>query len=78
MAPAEILDGGSIVDLGCDLIVMGSHGRTGLRRLLMGSVAESVIHSNPCLTMVVKNVPDRQVQVESNDRAVAKGAGANT
>jgi nucleotide-binding universal stress UspA family protein len=27
----------------CDLIVMGTHGRTGFRRLLMGSVAEAVV-----------------------------------
>ena len=47
-------------ELGCDLIVMGSHGRTGLRRLLMGSVAESVIRKAPCLTLVVKDVADQE------------------
>jgi universal stress protein A len=31
-----------------DLIVMGTHGRTGLTRLLMGSVAEAVIRRAPC------------------------------
>ena len=31
-----------------DLIVMGTHGRTGLGRLLMGSVAESVLRQAPC------------------------------
>ena len=31
----------------CDLIVMGTHGRTGLRRLLMGSVAEQVMRKRP-------------------------------
>lgn len=37
-----------------DLIVMSSHGRTGLRRLLMGSVAEEVMRRAECPVMVVK------------------------
>ncbi len=37
-----------------DLIIMGSHGRTGLTRLLMGSVTERVIGSAPCPVLVVK------------------------
>lgn len=37
-----------------DLIIMGSHGRTGLARLLMGSVTERVIGHAPCPVMVVK------------------------
>lgn len=36
-----------------DMIVMGSHGRTGLRRLLMGSVTARVIGHAPCKVMVV-------------------------
>ena len=38
----------------CDLIVMGTHGRTGLGRLLMGSVAESVLPRADCPVIVVK------------------------
>ena len=37
-----------------DLIVMASHGRTGLRRLLMGSTAENVIRQAPCPVLIVK------------------------
>jgi len=37
-----------------NLIVMGSHGRTGLTRLLMGSVTERVIGHAPCPVLVVK------------------------
>jgi len=37
-----------------DLIVMGSHGRTALERLLIGSVSERVIGSVECAVMVVK------------------------
>ena len=35
-------------------IMMGSHGRTGLRRLLMGSVTERVIGNAPCPVLIVK------------------------
>src|SRR5439155_9282380 len=34
--------------LPADLIVMGTHGRTGLRRLLMGSVAEQIVRRATC------------------------------
>jgi nucleotide-binding universal stress UspA family protein len=48
----------SIVDLaeseGVDLIVLGSHGRTGLTRLLMGSVAEAVVRKAKCPVLTVK------------------------
>jgi nucleotide-binding universal stress UspA family protein len=37
-----------------DAIVMGSHGRTGLKRLLMGSVTEKVIGYAPCPVLVVQ------------------------
>lgn len=36
-----------------DMIIMGSHGRTGLKRLLMGSVTARVIGHAPCKVMVV-------------------------
>ncbi len=39
---------------GCDLIVMGSHGRTSLGRLLLGSNSERVIGRAECPVMVVK------------------------
>jgi len=35
-----------------DLIVMGTHGRTGLDKLLIGSVAEKVVGHTPCAVMV--------------------------
>jgi len=37
-----------------DLIVIASHGRTGMRRALLGSVAEGVMRSAPCPVLVVR------------------------
>jgi nucleotide-binding universal stress UspA family protein len=42
-----------------DLIVMGTHGRTGLGRLLMGSVAEQVVRKASCPVLTVKT-PQQQ------------------
>jgi nucleotide-binding universal stress UspA family protein len=39
---------------GADLIIMGSHGRTGLHRLMMGSVAEEVFRSSDIPVLLVK------------------------
>lgn len=38
----------------CDLIVVGTHGRTGLGRLVLGSVAETVVRLAPCSVLTVK------------------------
>ena len=37
-----------------DLIIMGTHGRTGLQHLLLGSVAERVVRLAPCPVMVTR------------------------
>ena len=39
---------------GIDLIVIGTQGKRGFERLLLGSVAEQVIRSAPCKVLVVK------------------------
>jgi nucleotide-binding universal stress UspA family protein len=39
-----------------DLIVMGTHGRAGLTRFVMGSVAESVLRRSPCPVMTIRGV----------------------
>lgn len=54
-----------------DIIVMGTHGRTGLVRLLTGSVAEAVICKASCPVMSVKPVP---VQHKTSEAKVDAGA----
>jgi nucleotide-binding universal stress UspA family protein len=41
-------------DRSFDLVVMGSHGRTGIARLLLGSVAEKVLHHARCAVLIVR------------------------
>jgi Universal stress protein family len=47
-----------------DLIVMGSHGRTGLSRALLGSVAEAVVRRGPCPVLVVPPPPRFEPTIE--------------
>ncbi len=58
-------------DAGIDLIVMGTHGRTGLERLLMGSVAEKVLRDAHCSVLVVK-LPRGQSDVAKADVEVSR------
>jgi nucleotide-binding universal stress UspA family protein len=39
------------------LIVVGSHGRTGMLRQLLGSVAESIVRNAPCSVFIVRDKP---------------------
>ncbi len=54
-AATEILREGQ--ETKCDVIILGTHGRTGLGRLLMGSVAEKVVRRAPCPVLTVKMPP---------------------
>ena len=40
-----------------DLIVMGTHGRSGFRRLVMGSIAEQVVRRAPCPVLTLRSSP---------------------
>jgi universal stress protein A len=53
----------------CDLIVMGTHGRTGLQRLVMGSVAEQVVRKAHCPVLTVKFPPAATGTKETSDLA---------
>ena len=53
-----------------DIIMMGSQGRKGLNRLILGSVAESVMAQAPCVVEIVKMVkssPGVDEETDSND-----------
>lgn len=52
-AAAEILQVAD--EVGADLIVLGTHGRTGLGRVLMGSVAEAVLRRARCPVLTLKS-----------------------
>jgi universal stress protein A len=54
-----------------DLIVMGSHGRSGLSRLLMGSVAEGVARQAKCPVLIVKQPIPRDDRILASDDLVA-------
>jgi nucleotide-binding universal stress UspA family protein len=54
-APREII--GVAQEVQADLIAMTTHGRTGLRRLLFGSVAEAVLRAAPVPVFVVRAAP---------------------
>jgi nucleotide-binding universal stress UspA family protein len=41
-------------EIGADLIVMGTHGRRGVRRALIGSIAESVVRTAPCPVLTIR------------------------
>ncbi len=40
-------------ELGADMVVMGTHGRTGLKRLMIGSVAERTLRYCPCPVLTI-------------------------
>ncbi len=52
-APGQVI-ADTARELGCDLIVMPSHGRTGVSRILLGSVAERVLRLAECPVLVLK------------------------
>jgi len=59
---AEILE--TAETLGADLIFIGSHGRTGLKRLVLGSISERVVREAGCPVMVVRDKSYEDVVLE--------------
>ena len=81
-ATAEIVTGTSAESIvtyarkrGMDLIVMGTHGRTGLDHLLMGSVSEKVVRTAPCPVMTVRRAPAVRIPVPTPLQTAWEQAG---
>ena len=55
--PAQIIDE-EAREMGADAIAIGTHGRSGLRRLFLGSVAERVLPAAPCPVLTVRRVSE--------------------
>src|SRR5688572_20449843 len=49
---------------GADLIVMGTHGRTGVAHLLLGSIAERLVRTAPCPVLTVRHPRQRKERKE--------------
>lgn len=63
---------GAAEDVEAGLIVLGTHGRTGLPRLLMGSIAESIVRKANCSVLTVKTpISHRQHESLFNERPIA-------
>jgi nucleotide-binding universal stress UspA family protein len=59
-----------------DLIVMGTHGRSGLSHLLVGSVAERVVRNAPCPVLTLRQ-PEREFVVpDTTARDASRASGA--
>ncbi len=55
-----------------DLIIVGSHGRTGLVKFFMGSVAEAVLNRAPCSVEVVRKPVSQQPKPEPKSKSKSK------
>ena len=61
--------------MGTDLIVMGTHGRSGVAHFVMGSVAEHVVRTAPCPVFTVRDTA-RVADVLAAEERVVSDAGA--
>ena len=52
-APAEVLRQG-VLDMGADLVVLGTQGRSALLEVLIGSVARQILAEVPCDVLIVR------------------------
>ncbi len=67
---AEIIDAARAA--GSDVVVIGTHGRTGLARLALGSVARNVLHHAPCSVLIVPPARRGEPQQSISDETTPK------
>lgn len=60
--------------LGASLVVVGTHGRRGVRRVMLGSVAEEVMRASPCEVLTVRPLPVSRWTRRLQRRAMARVA----
>jgi nucleotide-binding universal stress UspA family protein len=66
----------AVGDLGADLVVMGTHGRTGLAHVVLGSVAERVLRGSPVPVLTVRQAKgDEAHHTAAEDALVAERDG---
>jgi nucleotide-binding universal stress UspA family protein len=56
-----------VEEAGIDMIVMATHGHTGLRHILMGNVTEKVVRHSPVPVLTVKPHPFRESYIKDED-----------
>jgi CBS domain-containing protein/nucleotide-binding universal stress UspA family protein len=64
------------IDRRADLIVMGTHGRTGLKHALLGSVAEKTVRLAPCPVLTVREWPASGAPLQEIERGPARPASS--
>jgi nucleotide-binding universal stress UspA family protein len=70
-AVEEILD--LAREIGADLIVIGTHGRTGIRRFLLGSTTEAVVRAAGCPVIVARDKEYADVRLDKVTRIEREG-----
>jgi hypothetical protein len=63
-------------DCRADLIVTGTHGRTGLTRLVLGSVARNVLHHADCSVLVSRQPAEVRAEPIATDAAPVRARSA--